>query len=217
MPQTRPESGVWGSAEPSGRVSEPGRDGFSRPAVTALPSAASAQRAFQEMGLLTHVNGKGAGTAWGGEPESLRVAGHSRPRRHRPRGRGQAGGAQMPWWAARTRVPGAPGEIHRQGQGSGLGDPPTARSRSGPRWRRTPQDPGTAESPPASDPPWARAHLAHRRRWSARRWPCRPRRSAASPDPRWPWWRRLCRAHSPAPRRRCRRARPAPCAPPRAV
>lgn len=34
------------------------------------------------------------------------------------------------------------------------------------------------------------AHLARRRRWSARLWPCRPPTSAASPDPRWPWLRR---------------------------
>ena len=143
-----------------------------------------------------------------------------------------AGGAQRPWWAARTRAPGARGRVQdadREGnrgwegeeEAGGAGqeeDPLTACPRCRPRVRARPRDPGTAEPPPAGDrPPRARAHLARRRRWSARRWPCRPRTSAASPDPRWPWWRQLGRTRSPARRRRCRWSRPAPCAPPRAV
>lgn len=70
--------------------------------------------------------------------------------------------------------------------------------------------------PPPSDGPRAPAHLEHPRRWSARRWPCRPRTFAASPGPRWPWRRRDGpRSLPPGPRtvagpapRRC--PRPAP-------
>lgn len=58
----------------------------------------------------------------------------------------------MPWWAARTRVPGAPGRIQDRDGDLGREDLPTARRRSGPRVAGTPQGPGDSRTPARQRP-----------------------------------------------------------------
>lgn len=153
--------------------------------------------------------------------------------------RAAGGGARRPWPAARQPAAGArlagrgrapartgarmrPGERHwgrrmerRAGRPRAPGSWPRGRARRrGPGTGRFPRS--SPPVPPPSDGPRAPAHLEHLRRWSARRWPCRPRTFAASPGPRWPWRRRDGpRSLPPGPRtvagpapRRC--PRPAP-------
>lgn len=167
-------------------------------------------------------------------PPRAPVPGPPRPRRHTP-GRPGAGHGGRGWRHVRRRL----GRVWRGGGGRRRGQ--GARMRPGerhwgrrlerragrprapgswPRGRARRRGPGTGRFPPPvpppSDGPRAPAHLAHLRRWSARRWLCRPRTFAASPGPRWPWRRRDGpRSLPPGPRtvagpapRRC--PRPAP-------
>lgn len=99
------------------------------------------------------------------------------------------GGAERPWRAARTRATGRSGGDRGPEAPRGQGQPLTpGPGKGGGCARRGPGTGGCPRPPPAPGP--LPAYLARRRRWSAPRWPCRPRTSAASPGPRWPWRRR---------------------------
>lgn len=137
------------------------------------------------------------------------------------------GGARRPWRAARTRATGAsagsrtgrggPGREAPCGQGESMAARSQGPAEGGGRAQRVPGTGGRLPSAPRRQAPHT-AHLARRRRWSARRWPCRPRTSAASPGPRWPL-RRGVEPLALCPRRGARLSippspRPAPAPPP---
>lgn len=167
---------------------EPGSPGLRGPAQ---PSEASAQRGLQERRwrFLTPPPGKGAESDRGARAP---CPGRSRPHRHTPGGRGAeavVGGT----YAGPARRGGCRTGMGTRTGARGLGEG-GRRSPAGAPAGRAPQvlveggqrAPGArgAHPLPAGDRRCASTHLAHRRRWSARRWPCRPPTCAASPGPR---------------------------------